>query len=263
MRTTGEIVFVPYRAEDDGPFLYLYMIQQGGSLNKESKIAFPFPFDTGHRPSIHCLLIKIQWREYLAISCLNCYDIKLVDLETNEVTTAYTDGQMLGMMCRGWHKIYVQVYSGYLELDCSSTKFTKIRQIETERCGMVDMLDLCYVSPPHNLIVAVYRLPDHGERSDQGEIHATCLYKPTDTAFKLEMGAYIRSITYSSRHDALLAVNDYSTVWALNPSTGGILQTIDVPEISCPANAFIRDSQFVMIAEDSFRDFKIHNFSLK
>ena len=149
MRKSGEIVCVSEKT--GGSSLWFYMIQQGGSFDKK-KIKFPCPHDVH---SLHWLFIQVMWREYLAISCYKCKDIKLSDLDTMKLTTAYSDEQEMHRMSKGWHKMYVHVPSGFLELDCTSTKFTKIRQIETQRGEMKYCTDLCYVPPPHNLIVGI------------------------------------------------------------------------------------------------------------
>ena len=254
MRTTGEIVFVRYAAKDDGSFLYLYTVQQGGSLNKENKIKFPC--DAGHRLSIHCLLIQILWREYLAISCKECRDIKLVDLDTNKITPTYSDEQPMGKMCKGWHKIYVQVPSGFVELDCSSTKFTKLKQIGSGKEDIPELDDLCYVPSPHNRIVAVQGLKLHVTSLDE-----TDEITWDDPSKKVVDGREIQpqGVIYSPRFNALLVVDAINKIfWVLNPATGEILQNIDWSEIGFSgAKGFIRGSQLVMAC----RGPKIHYFS--
>ena len=206
------------------------------------------------------LSIQILWREYLAISCRECRDIKLVDLETKEITKAYKDGQPFGKMCRGWHKICVRLEQGYLQLDCSSTKFTKMRYTETGNDGFISGYDLCYVPPPLNTIVTI----------GGGGIRATSLdEQPNETVrhlFKKEMDGKIikpNLVTYSSRLDAVLVMDGKNkTVWVINPGSMEILQNIDVSEITFPMNAFIWGSQFIIVSKDLPARFKIYNFSL-
>ena len=207
MRTTGEMVFLRYTAKDDGPFLYLYSLQKGCSLDRENKIKFPC--DVEHKLSIHCLLIHILWREYLAISCRDCRDIKLVDQETNGITSAYSDGQPMGMMCKGWHKIYVQVPSGFVELDCSSTKFTKLKQIGSRIQHIPELEDLCYVPPLHNRVVAIHELKIHvTSMGDNDEI------KWDDPRKKVVDGIEIQpqGVIYSSRFNVLLVIDTFNKI---------------------------------------------------
>ena len=260
MKTTGEIVFACHREKEDRDFLYLYTPQQGGSLNKENKIKL----SCAHY--LNMLIVQIQWREYLVISCKECRDIKLVDLDTNEVTTAYSDEeQELGRMCKGgWHKIYVEVPSGLLELDCTSTKFTKMRQIQTGKYGLTSCYELCYVPPPHNLIVADGKYEVRGNMI----LHATYLDEPNKTLWQQsgkKMDGKIISadgIIYSSRHDALVVADGWNCkVWVLSPTTGEILQTTDVPGLGAVEKAFIRGMQLIIVSFSS-GNVKINYFSL-
>ena len=151
IRKTGEVLIVCPVDKKDGVFLYLYTLQQGESPEKQ-KVELPC---NHHFDDFNLLCMQILWREYLAISCRECKNIKLVDLETLEITTAFSDEQLVGKMCKGWRKIYVEIKSGSVELDCSSTKFSKIRQIETGEDVLKRSADMCYVPSPHNMIVAV------------------------------------------------------------------------------------------------------------
>ena len=250
MRKSGEIVCV--REKYDGSTLSFYMIQQGGSFVKE-KIKFPCKYY-----DLKMLFVQIMWREYLAISCRECRDIKLLDLETKELTTAYSDEQEMRNMSKGWHKIYVEVPSGYLELDCTSMDFTKIRQIETQRSGMKRCLDMCYIPPPHSLIVAV-------NHSGDQIFDATSLDEPNRTAWHLTLsGKEDRNIgiIYSKRHDALLVTDDKNrTIRVLNPESGDILQTIHVADIDYDWNVFIFGNQLVIVSRDSSFNTIIKYFS--
>ena len=126
-RMTGEIVFVRSVEKEFDHLLRLYT-QQGESLDKKK---IKLTCDYVHMFTLYFLFVQILWREYLVISCSACRDIKLVNLETLDISTAFSDDQPLGKICRGWHKLFVEVPSGFLELDYSSTKFTKIREIKS------------------------------------------------------------------------------------------------------------------------------------
>ena len=155
MRTTGEIVFVRHVQKEGDILLRLYT-QQGESLYKKN---IKWPCDFGHRFELQFLFVQMLWREYLAISCMYCKDIKLLDMETLELTTAYRDAQLVGKLCKGWHKVYAKLLFGYVELDCSSTKLTRIRDIRpNEYTVPLTATDYkCYVPPPHAMVVGVYK----------------------------------------------------------------------------------------------------------
>ena len=238
MKTTGEIVFVHSSRTEHS--LNLLTLQQDGSRD-EKKISHKFY--SGF--SFELLIFQILWRECLAISCMYCKHIKLVDLENMEVTTAFDDGQTKGKMCKGWHKLFVESYDRFLELDSSSTTFTKMRQMEPGKDGITDPDDFCYIPRPHNMIVAVKVSPLSGS-----EIHATSLEEPYQTLWHLsnkkENGMIITpsGVLYSSRHDALfMADRKNKTVWVLNPSTGEVLQSLGIPSLDCMVKVFLRGSQ--------------------
>ena len=179
------------------------------------------------------------------------------------MTTAYSDDHPLGKICKGWHKIYVKIETGFLELDSSSTKFTKIRQIEIKtgehRIRYLD--DMCYVPPPHNMIVAVNNRDSGGMW-----INATSLDETNKTMWRLwdkEVDGKIikpQNIVYCTRHDALLVVDAYNeAIWILNPSTGEVFQNIEVPQLvnHFTMNVFLRASKLVIASEN-----EIYNFSI-
>ena len=262
MRTNGEMVMVRPEERDGHQFLYFYTLQkltkQGDSLDKKR---IKWSCDSDHNNDLSFLFIQILWKEYLVISCNLCKDIKLVDMETLEVTTAFSDDQRLAKMCRGWHKIYVEVPSGFLELDCSSTKFTKIRDIRTNTYNC----HWCYMPHPHNMMVTALGEPFQ----KGGQIRAASLDQPKDPLWclfdKEEAGKVItpERIFYCSRYDALLVLDvKNKTVWALDPGTGEVIQSIDVPEFDqneflettifnykhdYPTKVFLRGNEFVIV----------------
>ena len=264
MKKTGEIVFICLTFEERIPFLYLYTLQQGRSMEKK-KIKLPcqdlFTIMTIiDRFSFKFLFIHIMWREYLVISCEYCGSIHLVDLETMEVTTAFSDGQNVKRILKGWHKIYVERANTFLELDCSSTKFSKIRQISVRKNRFESVYNPCYVPPPHNMLLS------SGFPPEGCDIYTTSLDEPNETKWfhlnKQGNGKMIepRSIIYSSRNDALLVLDSNKAIWVLKPGTWEILQTIDLPKMY-PQHAIQEASQLVLISEVGNK-IKINRFSI-
>ena len=260
MRTTGEIVFVRQVEKDGDHFLYFYIHQQGESVDKK-KIKRSCDHDlTLIQFCLHFLFIQILWREYLAISCELCKDIKLVDLETLDITTAFSNDQKLGKMCKGWHKIYVEVSRSFLELDCSSTKFTKMRQIYLEAWDDAFRKDVCYIPSPHNMILtATWNTLEKG-----GKIVSASLDDASKTVWHLsDKVVYPKVITpsgvvYSSRHDTLLVVDENNrTVWVLNSSTGEVLQNIAVSRVNDLMKVFLLGSQLVIVSDSRIQYFTL------
>ena len=188
-------------------------------------------------------------------------------METLEVTTAFSDDIEVGKMCRGWHKLFVEVSSGFLELDCSSTKFTKIREIKSGKGGLTstDGSDIYYIPPPHKMIVFTW-MPERYS-SDVGAIHVSSLDEPNKTMWHLsdkEVDGKMlapKCVLYSSRHDALIVLDRESrTVWVLNPGTGDVLQDIEIEinyDFDGRLKGFLWGSQLVI-----FSEFKTYTFSI-
>ena len=267
MRKTGEIVFVGLSFT--GHSLYIYTLQQDGSLAKKISKS---PCDNYHQKGIpitdpvqyfNLLIVQILWREYLAISCSKHKDIKLVDMETLDITTAFNDDQPLGKMCKGWHKLYVEGSLGLLELDCSSTKFTKIREIEIKmirtETGAYRLKSKypdiwSFIPPPYNMVMGI-ELYIPGFPLSGGATRSVSLDEPHQTVWHLSRkvinGKIILPcrVVYSSRHNALFVVDkDNMTVWVLNPGTGEVLQSINLPELDNVQNVFLQGSQLVIVS---------------
>ena len=223
---TGEIVFVRSVEKEFDHLLRLYT-QQGESLDKKK---IKLTCDYVHMFTLCFLFVQILWREYLVISCSACRDIKLVNLETLDISTAFSDDQPLGKICRGWHKLFVEVPSCFLELDYSSTKFTKIREIKSGKGGLTYRGDICYIPSPHSMIVTTtWELLKEG-----GMILATSLDEPKDPMWRVsdkEVDGKMltpKCVLYWSRQDALIVLDrENKKVWVLNPTTGEVLQNIE------------------------------------
>ena len=250
LRTNGEIVMVRPEEEDRDQFLYFYTLQkltkQSESLDKKR---IKWPCDCDHNNDLSFLFIQIPWKEYLVISCKLCKDIKLVDMDTLEMSTAFSDHQSLGKLCRGWHKIYVEVPSSFLELDCSSTKFTKIRDIRTNTYNY----DWSYIPHPHNMMVTAWGEPFQ----KGGQILAASCDEPKDPLwclFNKEVASMVitpEHVFYCSRYDALVVLDAKNkTVRALDPGTREVVQNIDVPELD--QNDFLEMGNFRSVIKHDY-----------
>ena len=130
---------------------------QGGTLKEETMIK---PV-CQHKLS-HLLGLPVGWKEYLAVSCSECKDIKLWDLTTEKTTVAFS-GKPVGVMCGGWHKLFVHVVGKdqVLQLDCSTNTFIQTKKIKT---GTRGLYDICFIPRPIRFIVAC------GEKGGQGRL---------------------------------------------------------------------------------------------
>ena len=146
MRETGLIVV---STKGWSRFLLQLSLQAGWLVDKQIQ---PPCEDT---LSLEC--VQVAGWEYVAISCIDCRNIKLMNLNKQnpnsgpkiqyEVITAF-NGDWVGHMCQGEdNKLFVQSDNDtVLELDRSTTAFTKVRTINTG-----PTYSLCYV--PDGLLV--------------------------------------------------------------------------------------------------------------
>ena len=143
MGETGHIVV--YGLKKFGWYFYIFS-RRGDGLKEEGRIKSPC-----YHGSFCLLNLIVLWKEYLAIACYDCKDIKLIDLKTQDVVTAFS-GEEVYKMCSGWHKLFVSIHGTdqVLELDTSSTAFTKVRTFSSGHGGFYDM---CYAPHPLNLLV--------------------------------------------------------------------------------------------------------------
>ena len=110
------------------------------------------------RPCLHWPYfegLEIEGHEYLARSCTYCSDIQLINLKSCEIVSAFCM-EKVGCMVRGENnRLYVskKETNQIWELDCSKTKFRKLRTILTGiRCEFGSCL--CYVPSPHRMLIS-------------------------------------------------------------------------------------------------------------
>ncbi len=104
---------------------------------------------------MHVLGLLRGKKEILAVSCVDCEVIRLIDVESGEISVAFHDGHHYpGEMCLGEAGEMFVVYSikhtvPILQLNCSTAEFSLIRSIKS---GMEMYFSICYI-PIHKLIV--------------------------------------------------------------------------------------------------------------
>ena len=160
MRETGLIVVSTWEGS-----LFQLSLQEGHLV--KNQIERPCKHD------VHMLCVKVTEREYLALSCYYCKNIKLMDLNKTsvvyaqkvkyELITAFS-GEKVERMCHGdENRILVRSFNYVLELDTSSKAFMKTKIIKPSTSGNFVSRhlfpDICYMPDPHRLIYICER--DH------------------------------------------------------------------------------------------------------
>ena len=130
MPSTGDVVLYGKTSDSDHPMLHVYK-GLATSWKKERSISAMCQ----HEECISLLPVTIKNKEYLAISCIDCEKIRLYNMTTGEITTAFHDPNYNpGRMCHGdTGQIYVAhavKSSPILQLDCSRPQFGLIKTIQ-------------------------------------------------------------------------------------------------------------------------------------
>ena len=219
MKKTGKVVLMG-RTGDFKPFLlHVYKLQ--GQKLVHDKLGAPCK----HTSRICLLSVVISEKEYLAFSCSECRDIKLLDLETMEVIKAYGGERRLMRMCEGeGNTIYVEASHGQiLKLNCTDTVLSVTNIID--KGEDVAIRSMCYVPSPYRLLVVSDYFRDVQVISVDTNAEQWARLDELRTTDSDPYGLF-----YSSEHRILLlADGKFSGILVLNPGTGDTLQTINLP----------------------------------
>ena len=222
MRETGLIVVSAWRGT-----LYQLLLQEGSFVEKQIK----HPCE--HR-LIYMVCVQEAGHEYLAVSCYLCGNIKLMDLNKPkgnssesqliqyEIITAFS-GEKIICMCHGENRIFVQTSRGdVLELDTSTTTFTKVRTISTSGSVRGLYTGLYYVPHPHRLLLVAY--------DDDGGVRAVSCDDKKEAGRVNSGDLCSGELSYTPTHESII-VADWSRneVVILSPSNGSRLQSIQLP----------------------------------
>ena len=225
MRETGLIVMSSLNGT-----LFQLSLQEGSLIEKQ--IEHP----CGHGIAF-LLCVQVAGREYLAVSCGACGYIDLMVIPKPkkgilrqfgsgssiqyEVITAFS-GEYVYRMCHGEENRMFVRSSGdkVLELDTSSTTFTKVRTLNT---GMG--FSLCYVPDPHRVLVV----------SDRDEVRAvSCDDNTVLWWVQKDDNLYPGPSLYIPSHNTILvAEGRENKVMVLNSGTGLQIQSITLPRNVC------------------------------
>ena len=184
------------------------------------------------------LALEISGIEYLAISCPDCKDIKLLNLFTCDLTTAYSGKKML-RMCEGeGNTLYVEAsHNRVLELDCSQTVFSRTETLTTKMSG--NFRGMCYVPSPYRLLVASNGRKVVAIARDTNKI----AWERNKPCFNTDP----RGLYYSKVHHAILVADgNHSRILVLNPDTGRKIQTIRLPGMGEIIHMCLNNGQLIV-----------------
>ena len=139
-----------------------------------------------------------------------------------EVITA-SSIEMVRRMCHGEENMLLvqSSYGDVLELDTSTTTFTKVRTINTS--GSVSGLykGLCYVPHPHRLLVT---------NDDDGGVRAVSCDDNKEAWRVKNDDFYAVNLAYTPTHESIIVADgSRNKIVILSPSNGSRLQSIQLP----------------------------------
>ncbi len=145
---SGSIV-VPGQTAEDAPWVLHQYRLEGGKLQKLRQVKLPCE----HKYTHNILGVMVEGQELLAVACLYCRDIKLMNLETRETQVAYSSEKKPYRLCHGeagrmW--VYCRGDDTVRELNCSSKTFTETGR-SVNPTGHV--YNMCYLPAPHRALV--------------------------------------------------------------------------------------------------------------
>ena len=225
MPFSGRVVLWGKTSKTDPAMLHIY---NGSTTNWKKDKAI-----TGlceHEENVFVLGVVINKQEYIASSCSTCKRIRLCNMTTGQITTAFDNSLYIpGHMCQGDNEeIYVYAVHDVkglniiLQLDCSRPQFSLIKTIQS---GMVKYYAISYI-PTHKFSVVGDNSPGivRAVSCEMGSI-AWELMGQVNGIWCEPLG-----MIYLPHHDALLASDGWNCRWlVLNAGDGAVRQVIPSP----------------------------------
>ena len=234
--------------KDESEVILLLTLEGGQLREKEIKSPCTHKY-------LRVLCIRVKGTEYLGILCSFCKDIKLLNLRTGEIMSAFS-GEDLIQFCHGeQNRLFVTVQGlghwemiGIIELDCSEIPFKKLAW--PYKIGHFDdrAYKLCYVPSPYKMLLT-------GDRYQTEEIS----YEKNEIIWKLDL--FLKNdqkvinhqgAAFSARHSTVLVCDcsSRSRLLVLDLRNGSHLQTISLPDMGHIYNLCPTDDKFILVHDD-------------
>ena len=264
MKQTGKAVVLGSR---DNIFCLRVFFYHEGKLYEETVRP-----SCKHERDVKLLGITVSGGDFLAVSCRKCRDIKLMNLNKQQITretrksflgfineqkpeiiAAFSGQYVYGMYEGQNNRLFVQSIIGQvLELDISSTKFTQLRTIK-----IGTHQNMCYVPLHHDMICAASR----------GEVRAiSCSDGSSKWVVKdaIEFKQINPGVLLYSTLRNLLLISDSTNdrILVLDPSNGTYLVTIEVRDMGTIFDMCLHNDQIAMI-HGSADNFNLSYFSVR
>ena len=241
LEENGQVV-VSGRRKDESEVILLLTLEGGQLREKEIKSPCTHKY-------LGVLSIRVKGTEYLGILCSCCKDIKLLNLRTGEIMSAFS-GEDLIQFCHGEHnRLFVTAsrlkgeMSGIIELDCSEIPLKRLAWLYK-----MGAYKLCYVPSPYKMLLTGNRYQTEAISYEKNEIiWNLALFLKNDENVINHQGA-----AFSARHSTVLVCDcsSKSRLLILDPRNGSHLQTICRHSRSV-SNGFLHYTRFLGFLEFS------------
>ena len=242
IESKNQVVIGGQRTESDPQYLYTFQNNPDGQL-VETRMDTPCQHHAFS--SFYNLITVVQnGKELLALYCRLCKDVKLVDMETKQVTPVFkfppTDTPC-GICLGPDGDLFVASLEGHIQQFDSSFRVTNTFDLSSFVSGLGYCFPpICYLPAPHNTLV-VYNL---------FELRAVSLRDGHQVWSQPSIGFKHYCLLYSPQQDVLLiSVLLKPQVRVLNPSDGVILQTIEIPNIHSIYTMCLCNDQIIMVQQ--------------
>ena len=246
IESKNQVVFYGRRTESDPFYLYTYQRNLDGTVEETRMDP-----TCQHVSLAYKLIIVVQnGKELLAVLCTKCRDIKLIDMETKQVTPVYQfpSDSLFDMYSGPNGGLFIASGTGNIQqLNSSFSVINTFNVGEWSPIGTVyyrgvnytvlPLSLLCHLPAPHNTLVV----------NNGSELRAVSLPDRRPVWSQKCEGFKPYCLLFYPQQDVLLV-----SVWVkpevrvLNPSDGSILQTIEIPDIYRIESMCLCNDQIVM-----------------
>ena len=228
IESRNQVVILGQRSPSDPCSLYTFQNNLDGELVKRL-------VDAPCQHAFYDVITVVQKKkELLALSCEKCRDIRLVDMETKQVTPIFksTNSPMSGI-CSG--------PDGGLFVKCENIQQLdrSFKVINTFDCSYW-VASICYLPAPHNTLIV----------SQGTKLTAVSIPDGHQVWSQKYKGLVTTRLVFCPKQDVLLASDwDKPQVHVVNPSDGFIIQTIKIPNIYSIHRMCLCNDQIVMLQQ--------------
>ena len=215
MPQSGQIVLTGAEKWGGSCSVFVYNFK-GGILSKEKNICLP----CGHKTYTYVNSLTKNGQDQLFVSCEHCMNIKLLDLQSEQCTVAFSEvaGELFHA---GSGKLFVNTGNSILPLNFSDPVFEGfLKNVYRVRgCS-----NICYIPPPVDALVL----------SHAGNLKLVALSFEKDEViweFSFNNGNMMRCLLFHPENNVLLADHGLENeLLIIKPENGCQTQKIDLPK---------------------------------